>query len=108
MNILKDDAERETTWVGVATVAPDAGSFQEGTGLLGGFGFVTFRNHSFPDGVSDLAEELSKGGTMLTGFEWVSRLEDNGRELTNSDLELIERLDSYPVQFYDIHWYRSE
>jgi hypothetical protein len=35
-------------------------------------------------------------------------MEDNERELTSSDLELIERLEKYPVQFHDIHWFSSD
>ena len=106
MNIQTDDAN-ETTWVGVASVLPKVGSFQEKRGLIGGYGFVTFRNQSLLKGIAHLSKELLKGGTELVGFEWLCRLQDNERQLLDSDFELIEKLDSYPVQFCDIHWFRE-
>lgn len=87
---------------------PEDNSFQQRRGLRGGYGFVTFRSGSIGEGVNALSTELSKGGTQLAGFEWLSLLEHNERELTELDCELIERLDNYPVQFEEIHWFTEE
>lgn len=109
MNTQKEkDKSSQTTWVGVCCVVPEEGSFQQRRGLQAGYGFVAFRSLSIASGVESLAFELADGGTRLVGFEWLSRLEDNERDLTASDLQLIEKLKDYPVQFYEIHWFISE
>lgn len=103
-----DSISGESTWVGVAYVIPEKGSFHGRRGLLGGYGFVTFRNSSLSEGVKALANELSEGGTQVVGFEWLSRLEDNERELTVLDQDLINKLAEYPIQFQEIHWFAQE
>ena len=109
MNTPKvSDGDKETTWVGVAYVVPKEGSFQERKGLLGGYAFVAFRKLSLDEGIKCLASELDEGGTKLVGFEWLNRIEDNEKELTDADHELMDKLLLYPVQFHDIHWFNEE
>ena len=94
-------------WVGVAYVTPAEGSEQEREGLAGGYGFVACRAETTGACVRALEEELLEGGTVLSGFEWLSRTVDNERELRPEDTELIARLREYPVQFKDFEWYQA-
>lgn len=103
--VVKLDAQ---TWVGMAFVVPVLGSEQDKSGLKGGYGFVAYRDRGFIEGLKILKAELAEGGSDLVGFEWLHRIEDNERELRASDLELIERLDSYPVQFHEFDWFEDD
>ncbi|HEX8241752.1 MAG TPA: hypothetical protein VF574_18600 [Allosphingosinicella sp.] len=97
--------EVQTTWIGLALVAPLDGSEQQSRGLKGGYGFVAYRADTIEDGIKSLRLELAEGGTDLVGFDWLSRLQDDEHELNEANAALVDRLDQYPVQFHDFHWH---
>lgn len=106
MNILEDDNKPgETIWVGTAYVIPAEHSPLEKAGFIGGYAFVAFRSENIAFGVSALCDEFRMGDTVVVGFEWLSRLEDNERTLLEGDYELIGSTANYPVQFRDVHWF---
>lgn len=96
------------TWIGMANVIPSSGSAQENAGLRGGYGLIVFQASNVSEGVSALFAELLEGGSTLVGFEWLRRLGDSDRKLTDLDTELIERSADYPVQFHDFHWHTED
>lgn len=95
-------------WVGVAYVIPVLGSEQDRSGLKGGYGFVAFKADDLVNGVQSLRIELAEGGSDLVGFEWLHRVEDNDRALKESDFELLQRLDTYPIQFREFDWFKGD
>lgn len=97
-----------TIWIGVASVIPLAGSEHQRQGLSSGYGFVAMRAETIEEAVKALRIELLEGGSDLTGFEWVSRIQDYDQILNAKNANLVKKLDDYPVQFSCFHWHTEK
>ena len=95
-------------WLGMAVVTPSRDSEQQRQGLIGEYGFVACLSKDICDCVTLVCTELIAGGAIVVGFEYLLRTSDYEEELTDYHMELIEKLEIYPVQFRDIHWFASE
>lgn len=95
------------TWIAMVHVKPKAGSEFERDGLRGRYGFVACTAPNIVDCVSIIAAELEGQGMSLAGFEWLSNLSDRKGELNDYQLDIVNRLGRYPVQFQEFDWYED-
>ena len=100
--------QADRIWLGMTHVLPRPGSEHEHEGRIGGYGLVVFTAADLREGVSLLWDELQENGSTLIGFEWLSRLDHYEEKLSDYASGLLDRLETYPIQFQEFDWYLSE
>jgi hypothetical protein len=75
--------------------------------FIGGVGLVACLAESIELAVKLISKEFAENGSLLIGFDWISRLAEYNQPLTEYAQQLIDRLGAYPVQFDNVHTFKQ-
>ena len=101
-----DLSKRVWTGNGFCSVASDRPEYRNGA--RGAYVVVACTTESIRSAAKLIEAELTESGLILRGFEYLMDIVYLDRQLSDYEEILVSRLDSYPVQFEDVHFFRTD
>jgi hypothetical protein len=95
-------------WTGIAVLIVKDGHPSREEGYLGAYAAVACEAASLSEAVRGLQLEFEDQGLALVGVENLLPTHMRDRRLTKEEEQLVEALDSYPVQFRDVHFHKGD
>jgi hypothetical protein len=95
-------------WLGKAfcTVASESDQFR--SGYRGAIVVFACQTTNVVECCRLISSELAESGLILIGFEYLMDRTHIDREISTYEKQLIDRLESYPVQFENVHYFKGD
>lgn len=77
-------------------------------GMRGALVTVVSRAESISAAVQYISAELAENLLEVEGFEYIFNTEYLDREISEYEAVLIARLDEYPIQFQNVHYFNPD
>ena len=98
----------EEIWLGRAFCTLIRGSEKHSLDSIGGLLTFACRAGGIVDATVLIQKECLENDLIVMGFEYLMCKAYMDRELSDYENLLVERLLSYPVQFHDLHTFKSD
>ena len=91
---------------GYFSVLPQNPEFNKG--MRGAYSVVAGRAENLMSAIEAIEIEFSESCLSLRGFDYIFQIDFLDRQLSEYEVRLIERLDLYPVQFENVHYFPGD
>jgi hypothetical protein len=95
-------------WVGMASLRLASANPKRRDGFAGAFAGFACRASNIAEAANLLLREFDECGYELVGFEHMILLQLLDRDLTPYEKGLVQAVESYPVQFRDVHLHKGD
>lgn len=95
-------------WTGIAVLLPQPNHPSLSEGYVGAFAPIACEGDSLSEAINKLSEELLGNQLFLVGLEDCIAVGMRDRILTEEEEELVSALDTYPVQFKNVHFHKAD
>jgi hypothetical protein len=95
-------------WLGKALCYLESSNSQYLEGNRGAYLIFVVSSKNLGEAVNLICSELLENGLKIVGFEYFFAEKYLDREPSNYEIRLIERLDKYPVQFENVHFFKGD
>ena len=100
--------DQNTVWLGRAHCALTNSHNQYSAGYRGAFVVFACRAENITLAVDQFCRELAEHNLIVIGFEYLENQPYMERGPEGVEIALIEKLETYPVQFADVHIYKPD
>jgi hypothetical protein len=97
-----------TIWLGKAFCIVKPGTEQFNNGNRGAYAVFVCKASEITECCRLISMELAENHLEIRGFEWLVDKVYADRATTDYEDELIERLETYPVQFENVHYFKGD
>jgi len=98
----------QDVWVGMANLQLASTNPKRSEGFTGAFAGFACRAANIVEAVELLQREFEESGYVLVGIRHMLLTHMLDRQLTTYEAELVKAVDTYPVQFMDVHLHKGD
>ena len=95
-------------WIGMANLQLSSANPKRTEGFTGAFAGFACKAANIAEAIESLRREFEESGYVVVGIEHMLPLQLLDRQLTAYEAGLVEAIDSYPVQFKDVHLHKGD
>ena len=99
---------KNCTFTGRAFCSLDADNPEFDNDMRGAYVSIVCRTTDIQEAIRAIASELSENAMTLRGFDYLFDIDYLDRNTSDYEDNLISKLDSHPVQFKNVHFFKAD